>query len=93
MSPHRNERGRHRPTRGGRGRILLSTLAAVATAAALLAPAGTASTGEDAGGGGRVKSFWLHMSDTPVTDEMLATEARRRSYIVLNAWQGDLLAS
>jgi hypothetical protein len=66
-------------------------LVAVATAAALLAPAGTASTGEDAGGGGRVKSFWLHMSDTPVTDEMLATEARRRSYVVLNAWQGDLL--
>ncbi|NUT90463.1 MAG: hypothetical protein HOY78_00395 [Saccharothrix sp.] len=39
---------------------------------------------------GRVQSFWLHMSGSPVTDEMIATEAKRRSYVVLNAWEGDI---
>jgi len=44
-----------------------------------------------AGGPGRVRSFWLHMNSTPTTDAMLATEARRRAYIVLNAWEGALV--
>jgi hypothetical protein len=90
--PHRNERGHHRPARRGRARALLTVVAAVTAAATLITPPGTASTGADAGGGGRVQSFWLHISDTPVSDEVLATEARRRAYIVINAWQGDLLA-
>ncbi|MFD4642291.1 putative glycoside hydrolase [Lentzea sp. NPDC058436] len=39
-----------------------------------------------------VKSYWLHMNSTTVSDEMIETEARRRSYIVLNAWETDLAA-
>ncbi|MFI9011124.1 putative glycoside hydrolase family 15 protein [Actinosynnema sp. NPDC053489] len=90
--PHRDERGRHRPARRGAGRILLTIVAAATAAVAVTAAPGAASTGEDTGGGGRVRSFWVHLNDTPVSDEMAATEARRRSYVVLNAWQGDLLA-
>ncbi|GAA0220957.1 hypothetical protein GCM10010492_18850 [Saccharothrix mutabilis subsp. mutabilis] len=30
------------------------------------------------------------MNSTPTTDEMIATEAKRRSYVVLNAWEGEL---
>ncbi|HEX7304730.1 putative glycoside hydrolase [Lentzea sp.] len=40
---------------------------------------------------GRVQSFWLHLNSTPVTDEMIAVEAKRRAHVVLNAWEGDLL--
>jgi hypothetical protein len=36
------------------------------------------------------KSYWLHMNGTPTNDQMIATEARRRSYVVLNAWESDL---
>lgn len=43
------------------------------------------------GGGGTVQSFWLHLNSTPVSDEVLATEARRRAYVVLNAWEGGLI--
>src|SRR5688572_24497557 len=38
------------------------------------------------------KSFWLHMNSTPTTDEMIAAEASRRAYVVLNAWEADLAA-
>ena len=31
------------------------------------------------------------MNSTPVSDEVLATEARRRAYVVLNAWEGGLI--
>lgn len=40
---------------------------------------------------GRVQSFWLHLNSTPVSDATVATEARRRAHVVLNAWEGDLL--
>jgi hypothetical protein len=40
---------------------------------------------------GRVQSFWLHLNSTPVSDDTIATEAKRRAHIVLNAWEGDLL--
>ena len=39
-----------------------------------------------------VKSFWLHMNSTTVSEEMVETEAARRSYVVLNAWETDLAA-
>ncbi|MFS8103009.1 putative glycoside hydrolase family 15 protein [Lentzea alba] len=38
------------------------------------------------------KSYWLHMNSTPTSDEMINTEASRRSYVVLNAWESDLAA-
>ncbi len=38
------------------------------------------------------KSYWLHMNSTPTSDEMIKTEASRRSYVVLNAWESDLAA-
>lgn len=38
------------------------------------------------------KSYWLHMNSTPTSDEMITTEAARRSYVVLNAWESDLAA-
>src|SRR5688500_3911615 len=90
--PHRHERVRHRLARRGRARILLPIVACVATAA-LVVPSGPTSAAEQpvAGGGGTVQSFWLHMNSTPVSDEVLATEARRRAYIVLNAWEGALI--
>lgn len=40
---------------------------------------------------GRSQSFWLHLNSTPVSDAMIATEARRRAHVVLNAWEGGLL--
>ncbi|MET9232213.1 putative glycoside hydrolase [Lentzea sp. NPDC003310] len=40
---------------------------------------------------GRVQSFWLHLNSTPVSDATIATEAKRRAHVVLNAWEGDLL--
>ncbi|MGZ3143140.1 putative glycoside hydrolase [Lentzea chajnantorensis] len=36
------------------------------------------------------ESYWLHMNSSPTTPEMIRTEAQRRSYVVLNAWEGDL---
>ncbi|MBB5959667.1 hypothetical protein FHS29_006288 [Saccharothrix tamanrassetensis] len=38
-----------------------------------------------------VRSFWLHLNSSPTSDEMLRTEAQRRSYIVLNAWEESLI--
>lgn len=38
-----------------------------------------------------MKSFWLHWNGTPVSEQVLATEARRRAYVVLNAWEGGLV--
>lgn len=49
----------------------------------------TAQAGEEAW---TAKSYWLHMNSTPTNDEMIKTEAQRRSYVVLNAWEGDLAA-
>ncbi|QQQ79444.1 putative glycoside hydrolase family 15 protein [Saccharothrix sp. 6-C] len=62
-------------------------------AATAIAPAGATSAADRSAvdGGGTVQSFWLHMNSTPVSDEVLATEARRRAYIVLNAWEGALV--
>lgn len=37
-----------------------------------------------------VQTFWIHTNSTPVTDAMIKLEANRRSYIVLNSWEGDL---
>lgn len=42
--------------------------------------------------GWSAKSYWLHMNSTPTSGEMIATEASRRSYVVLNAWETDLAA-
>ncbi|MCT2582077.1 putative glycoside hydrolase family 15 protein [Actinophytocola gossypii] len=67
-------------------RLFASAVAALAATTVLL-PA----TGADAAGSGRtVSSFWLHMNSTPTTGDMLETEAERRGYVVLNAWEGDL---
>ncbi|MEV6241789.1 putative glycoside hydrolase [Lentzea sp. NPDC051838] len=38
------------------------------------------------------KSYWLHMNSTPTSDSMIKTEAQRRTYVVLNAWESDLAA-
>ncbi|RAS61648.1 putative glycosyl hydrolase-like family 15 (GHL15) protein [Lentzea atacamensis] len=59
----------------------------VATLAVTLVPA--AQAGEE---GWTVKSYWLHVNSTPTNDEMIRTEAQRRSYVVLNAWEADLAA-
>ncbi|GAB2863131.1 putative glycoside hydrolase [Lentzea nigeriaca] len=62
-----------------------SILVAALTVALVLA----ARAGEDAW---TAKSYWLHMTSTPTSDEMITTEAARRSYVVLNAWESDLAA-
>ncbi|HEX7303232.1 putative glycoside hydrolase [Lentzea sp.] len=41
---------------------------------------------------GRAQSFWLHLNSTPVSDATIATEAKRRGHVVLNAWEGDIRA-
>ncbi len=88
---------------GRRGRGRMSRVLGVATAvsALLLAPtaaAGAVERGPVAGntqsgyvGVGDAQSFWLHLNSTPTTDAMLAAEAKRHKYVVLNAWEGDLL--
>lgn len=68
---------------GKAGRILLAALLT-----ALAAPAAQACEFAPVG---RVQSFWLHLNSTPVSDTMIATEAKRRAHVVLNAWEGDLL--
>ncbi|WP_052685053.1 putative glycoside hydrolase [Lentzea aerocolonigenes] len=40
--------------------------------------------------GGTTQSYWLHMNSTPTTEKMISTEASRRDYVVLNAWETDL---
>ncbi|MFC5057014.1 putative glycoside hydrolase family 15 protein [Saccharothrix xinjiangensis] len=72
----------------------MSAVLGLTTAAALVAPAGSAGVepAANASGGGQVQSFWLHMNSTPVDEKTLVTEAKRRSYVVLNAWEGDLAA-
>ncbi|MFD7659640.1 putative glycoside hydrolase family 15 protein [Actinosynnema sp. NPDC059797] len=72
----------------------MSAVLGLMTAATLVAPAGSAGVepAADASGGGQVKSFWLHMNSTPIDEKTLVTEAKRRSYVVLNAWEGDLAA-
>jgi putative glycosyl hydrolase-like family 15 (GHL15) protein len=63
----------------------------VAVLPALVAAPVTASAGAPPSTPPAVQSFWLHMNSTPVSDAVLQTEARRRSHIVLNAWEGALI--
>lgn len=35
-------------------------------------------------------TFWVHWDSSAVTDEVLATEARRRRFVLLNPWEGAL---
>lgn len=39
----------------------------------------------------QVNSFWIHTNSTPVSDAVIALEARRRRYIVLNSWEHTLI--
>jgi hypothetical protein len=43
------------------------------------------------GTAGKARTFWLHLNSTATSDSMLATEARRRSFVILNAWEGALI--
>ncbi|MCE6997198.1 putative glycoside hydrolase family 15 protein [Saccharothrix sp. S26] len=89
---NRHDRVRHRLARRARARILLPVVACALTAAVAVPSHATSAAGQPAvSGGSTIQSFWLHMNSTPVSDEVLATEARRRAYIVLNAWEGDLV--
>ncbi|RDI27870.1 putative glycosyl hydrolase-like family 15 (GHL15) protein [Lentzea flaviverrucosa] len=63
----------------------ISILAGVLAVA--MVPAGQAGENE-----WKAESFWLHMNSTPISDQMIATEAQRRSHVVLNAWESDLAA-
>ncbi|GAB3004846.1 hypothetical protein GCM10027184_72690 [Saccharothrix stipae] len=66
----RNDHVRHRLARRGRTRILLSVVAGVTAAAALITPSGAVGAADQAvaSGGGSVHSFWLHISDTQTWD-------------------------
>ncbi|MGM1058707.1 putative glycoside hydrolase [Saccharothrix sp. Mg75] len=61
-------------------------------AAALTTPTAGAAAPSTTAAPGRPQSFWLHMNSTPISDDVLVKEAKRRSYVVLNAWEGDLAA-
>ncbi|MCP3798441.1 putative glycoside hydrolase family 15 protein [Allokutzneria sp. A3M-2-11 16] len=39
----------------------------------------------------RTRSFWIHWNSTPVTDDMLAAEAKKRDYVLLNAWEASFV--
>lgn len=39
-----------------------------------------------------MRTFWLHLNGTPVGEQTLVTEAARRDYVVLNAWERELAA-
>jgi hypothetical protein len=41
----------------------------------------------NANNAGKAGAFWIHWNSTPVTDAMLAQEAKRRKVILLNAWE------
>lgn len=64
----------------------------------VIAPAAPGSTPEPAApsapdpGPGQVRAFWMHLNSTPVTDAVIALEAPRRDHVVLNAWEGELIA-
>ncbi|MFD9700177.1 putative glycoside hydrolase [Lentzea sp. NPDC059081] len=68
-------------------RILLVSVAFLAVAVTGTPPA----TAQGPAPAGRSQSFWLHLNSTPVSDATIATEAKRRAHVVLNAWEGDLL--
>lgn len=40
---------------------------------------------------GKAHSLWVHTNSTPVPDALIALEAPRRRYIVLNAWESHLI--
>ncbi|WP_214403403.1 putative glycoside hydrolase [Pseudonocardia lacus] len=40
---------------------------------------------------GTAQSLWLHLNSTTTSDDLLAQEARRRSFIVLNQWESGLI--
>ncbi|HEX8867649.1 MAG TPA: putative glycoside hydrolase, partial [Lentzea sp.] len=65
---------------------LISLVAVVTTVLVSLVPAAQAEEDWSA------QSYWLHMNSSPASDQMINTEAQRRSYVVLNAWEGDLAA-
>jgi hypothetical protein len=39
----------------------------------------------------KANSAWIHTNSTPVSDALIALEAPRRRYIVLNAWESHLI--
>jgi hypothetical protein len=43
------------------------------------------------GTAGKPSAFWIHWNSTPASDAMLSTEGKRRSVVLLNAWEGDLI--
>jgi hypothetical protein len=63
-------------------------------AAALLASAVTTapSVASAAAAPGRAQSFWLHLDSSPISDDEIAKHAESVAYVVLNAWEGDLVA-
>ncbi|MEU7524337.1 putative glycoside hydrolase [Saccharothrix sp. NPDC042600] len=55
------------------------------------APTSTGTTPPPTGLPTDAQTFWLHLNSTPTSDAMLAAEAKRHRYIVLNAWEGGLI--
>jgi hypothetical protein len=43
-------------------------------------------------GTGQAQSFWLHLDSSPISDDEIAVHAKSLEYVVLNAWEGDLVA-
>ncbi|MBW4718316.1 putative glycoside hydrolase [Saccharothrix obliqua] len=88
-----------RPVVRDRGfRVALMTIVFVVGVAAPVPAVGAVERDAVTAGGekaypstGAAKSFWLHLNSTPVSDVMAAVEAKRHEYVVLNAWEGDLL--
>lgn len=39
----------------------------------------------------KVQSAWIHLNSTAVSDALIAKEAPRRRYVVLNAWESKLI--
>ncbi|MEJ2852646.1 MULTISPECIES: putative glycoside hydrolase [unclassified Saccharothrix] len=62
----------------------------VAVVGMMVAVVVTPAVGNSYVGVGDARSFWLHLNGTPTPEWMLAAEARRHAYIVLNAWEHDI---
>ncbi|MFD9735501.1 putative glycoside hydrolase [Umezawaea sp. NPDC059074] len=72
------------------GRSLVFRSAAAVAALVLTAAAAAPNHAAAEGDSGKAQSFWLHLDSTPITDAEIATHAHEQSYVVLNAWEGDL---
>jgi chitodextrinase len=73
------------------GSVAFSVLAVSAMLVAVPAAAHATTTARNTAlsgpaAAGRAQTYWFHLDSGPISDETIAVEAPRRSFVVLNAW-------